>query len=483
MFVPLVIIGTADDGPDGTLFLPETPNDAETVFGWKQTEYYTLQSDQASASTKYPIWGGLIDVYKKVGSRIYRDPLYMLRVQASGTYVTFGQPGASGSYIFSYVRVPNDDNIVLAMHTVLNQGADMPYLYRVPGTKANVIIGGLKLEAEYSGEKYNDIPVIVDNDTLTIVYTSDYAPPSGISYDIHQPANLLVDQINKDHYTNKHPLMAYSVFNPAIPSGTYATSGGANGTVNSWSVCNALDSMDLDSVGMIVIAGSPPSEVVNSALGFIESQGEYAGPACLIASAPWSLRGASAEDLEAFLNSLPFNSNKLFYVPGWGADIASPVNPAWIPLSYVFAGLWLANTSAPTNKSTSLYDISPIWSTDQLHSLGNKYCVFNKYIISNLSPWRSCPTNGENPLITKVKIDIANRIGSAFEYIIGEQGILPDRVYDITGEALEDLDNVRDIQYTCEIGTYYIIITVYVIVYGETQYIQMNLISRRPENA
>jgi len=482
-FINFIIIGTADDGPDGMPFLPDSIDEAENIFGWYQREYQTLLASQTSTSTTYPVWGGQVDNYRKIGSKLYIDALYQLSVDTLGTTISFGQPGVSGTYLFKYVRVPEEDNIVFAMKVAMQQNSDIPYLYRIPGEKSSVVIGDLLLQSEFSGEKYNNISVIVTGGYLTIHYILDFSTSTSVSYSISDPINILLDNINSDHFSNKHPLLASCpMTSPSIVNGVYTTSGGSNGQLTENTVIDAISSLDLDTTAIILLAGSPSSGVVSSALSYIEDQQEFSGSSCLIASAPYEFKEASSNTLEVFLNNLPFSSNRLFYVPGWGTSSSNPVNPTFIPLSHVFAGLWSAYTSSPTNKPGTLDSITPLWSTEQLHSLGEKFCVFNKFIISNLAPWRSSPTNGENPLINKVKTDIARRITDSLEFMIGEPSLSPKTVYDITSQALQGMDNIKELSFTCEVDMHYVIINIYVVVYGETQYIQLNLVSRRPEN-
>jgi len=481
MFIPLIVIGTSADGPEGIPFQPETMSEAENVFGWWNKEYQILSSVQSSAQTTYPVWGNQVEAYKKIGTKLYENSLYML--QSSGTYLTFGSPGVSGTYLFKYIKTPDFDNLVSAAKAIVDQGADLPYFYRVPGTKSTCQIGDLTLESEYSGEIYNNITITVTGGYLSINYTPEYST-SGSSYALNIPSNLLIAKINNDHYCNKHPLLAYSsTLTPSIPVGTYLTTGGAAGQITESTVLDAIASFDLNNVAIILLAGCPSSGIVSSALNYLTDLGDDSGITCLVSSLPAEFISSDSSTIEAFLSSLPFDSNKLFYVPGWATITSSVVNPTWIPLSHVFAGLWNAYSSSPTNKATSIDSITPLWSTEQLHSLGENFCVFNKFIINGLSPWRSNPTNGENPLLNKVRFDIAERMHGALDYIIGEPAIPSNTIYEIISNALQNLDNVKDSSYTCEVGTDYIIVDIYVTVYGETQNIQISLTSKRPDNS
>jgi hypothetical protein len=479
MFIPLVVIGTADTGPDSILTTPSSIIDAQNTFGWYQKEYYTIQGLQTSGSTRYPIWGNLIDVYKNIDGYLNIDVLYNLNVQASGTYVTFGCPGASGVYLFKYVRCPSYDNIIWAADTITSQNAAMPTLYKIPGTKPTVTIGDLVLSTQYTGEKYNGIEVTVSGGLLTIYFMGTYYTSGSVSYSTSMPGNLLVNQINMDNYTRKHPLTATCLtMTPNLPVGTYYTTGGTNGTLTPDAVVTALSTMDLGTIGMILLAGSPSTGTVTAALNYIESLNEDF-PACLISSCPDSMITATSTGMYNFLTSLNYSSNKLFYVPGWGTSYTSIVNTTLIPLSHIFAALWSLYSSPPTNKVSSLDSVIPIWNPDQIHALGNNYCVFNKYIISGYAPWRSCPTNGENPLITKVKSDIAARIENSIGDIVGNPAIQPSVLFRRLQTALDGIENVQEINYTCEVGSEYVSITITVVIFGELEAIQMNIVSTR----
>lgn len=482
-WIDLLVIGTSTDGLDAEAVLPTNIADAENTFGWYYKEWFTITSQQTSAMTTYPIWGGQIQAFQLVGNKLQKDPLYQLTPQASGTYVTFGSPGSSGTYLFKYITNPSSDNIVWALKNVVQQGSEPVYLYRIPGIRASIAIGDLNFQAEFSGIKYNDIIITVSGNYLTIYYTSDISSSGSFSYNITQSINNLVEKINSDHYFNYHPLLVTCYTQtPAIPSGTYLTSGGTNGVIDSTTIVTALSSLDINDIGTILIAGSPSTGVVLAALNYINSINDIIGPTCLIASSPDYTFNYSSNSFQSFLNSLNFNDHKLFYVPGWGISPTNTVPNTWFPLSYVFAGLWNSFSSAPTNKPTALNNITPYWNASQLHNLGLNYCVFNKFIVNNLSLWRSCPTNGESSLINKVKIDIAQRLSNTLEYLIGEPSITLNKVYDLVSQSLQNLDNIKEISYSCELDFETINIIVYVIPLGELQAIQFNISSKRPVN-
>ncbi len=480
-FKRTIILGSADEGPDSTPMLLNSIIEIENTFGWWQKEYQNVFSETASAVTTYPVWGGQIEAYKKVGANLYPDVLYQLSPQDSGTYLTFGNPGVSGFFLFKYLKSPDMGNLVWASKIVTQQGAAIPWVYKIPGNKANIQIGDLLLQAEYSGTKHNDIRIVVTANDLTIYYTVDYSATGSVSYSKNQPGVSLVSGINSDNYFGRHPLMGFcNALNPGIPSGTYYTSGGTNGILNASTVVDALSTLDLDTTGVILLAGNPSTGTILAALGYLANFGQNIGPVCLIASTSSETYDTTAEDYYNYLKALPFKLSKLYLVPGWGTSYLSEVNPTWVPLSHVFTGTMSANISAPTNKKSTVDNIKPIWNADQLHSLGNNYCVFNKYIINSFSPWRSCPTNGENPLVNKIRIDIAERLVDTLEYLIGEPEVSVTTVYDLTAKALEGLPNVRKLDYTCEVGPYYIKINIQALAFGELQYININLVSKKP---
>jgi len=474
-FLPVVILGSSDDGPDGTLQIPRSLYQAENIYGWWHREWQLITPMQSSGATEFPVWGELISVYQQVETYLFQNPLYNFTLQSSGSYFTFGQPGVSGNYLFKYARVPDDDNIVVAYNILSSYGVTNAALLRAPGSVASVTIGDLVLTAPYSGSKYNGIAITVAPTSMTIWYPLDSYGSGEVTYTLPQYGTTLVNNINTDAYVNRHPLTAScNVLNPSIPVGTYYTTGGANGVINESTIASILSVLDLDSIGTILIAGNPATGTLASALSYINSFD--VAPNCrLIAGIPSYFMTSPASDIFNALQGMGFNDEHLFLVPGWGVESRTPVNGYQTPLSYTFAALWNSHSSAPTNKPTHLVDMYPYWNKTQVDTLGASCCVFNNFILNGLSPWRSSPTNGENPLVAKVKMDISARLENALERMIGNPAMSPDSIYKAVASALAGLGNVSSYDFSVSVGTEEVDIVIFVQVYGETQYIQINL--------
>jgi hypothetical protein len=474
-FLPLVILGTSDDGPDGVLQTPVSFAQAENQYGWWQREWQTITPLQSSGAVSFPIWGNLIEAYQQVDGYLFADTLYNFTIQSSGDYFTFGQPGASGYFLFKYARYPDDDNLILPYYVLNSYGVTGAALYRAPGSISSVTIGDLTLSAPYGGSKYNGIMVTVAVSSMTIWFPLDSYGVGSITYSLPQYGSTLVQAINMDSYANRHPLTATCfVTNPSIPVGTYYTTGGLNGTIDSNSIVNILASLDLDSIGIILIAGNPATGTVASALSYINSL-DYSPSCAIVSGIPASYSTAPASDMANAIQGMNFKDNSLFLVPGWGLESVMPVNDYMTPLSYTFSALWNSHSSSPTNKPTYLTDMYPYWSAVQIDTLGASCCVFNNFIRNGLSPWRSSPTNGENPLITKVKHSLEARLENALEYMVGSPPATPSAIYQAVATALTGLENVSYYDFSISVGIDVVDIAILVKVYGETQSLQMNI--------
>ena len=481
MYIPLLIIGTSPDGIGNTPYLPSSLEDAREFFGYYISERKVIGAQNTSTTLTYDVWGDRYSIYQNQAGIIVQEPLYSPGVSGTTSsntnIITFGCPGASGEYYFKYARNPYEDDLILALENVLAQNlGNFPYLLRVEGNKANTTIGTLYLEAGYSGELYNSLSVSVTGASLTITYPSLYRQSPFFTYSTSNIGSM-VSEINADYSYGLHPITASFVLtSTSLPSGSYTLTGGTSSSLSASGIVEILSLLDLDEVGLILLAGGQPQDVISAALDYIEDN--TTSPTCLIVGDPVGLKSSyTTSQYETFLNNLTYSSNRLFYVPGWG--VLGP-DLKWVSLSSVFAGLWSKTSSSPTHKAAQLQDLFPNWSADQLASLGQSYDVFTRFIQTGLSPYRSCPTDGSNPLVTKVKLDIAQRIVGSLEQYIGDPSIDVSTVTTVVGNALDGLDNVGDLKYSCQIDLYTITVTISVLVYGEVRYITLSLSTKRP---
>lgn len=480
MYIPLLIIGTSYDGIGNFPYLPSSLEDARETFGYYITERKVIGAQDTSVQLSYDILGERYSIFQNIGGIIVKEPLYSPAVSGTAPgrtdLLTFGNPAVSGEYYINYVRAPYEDDLFLALERVLAQNPNnFPYLLRIEGDKANTTIGTLYLEAAYSGEKYNGITISVTGSTLTIYYPSLYRQSPFFTY---STTNLqkLAEEINSDYSYNLHPVKA-SVFpnNPSLPPGTYTLTGGQSYSLTPDRIVSILGSLDLNEIGIILLAGGQPQDVIQAALDYINNNSS--GPTCLVVGDPVSLMSDTSDQYQSFLLGLSYNSNRLFYVPGWG--VLGP-ELKWTSLSSTFAGLLNSVTSSPTHKSSSIQDLYPYWSADQLRTLGKNYCVFTRFIQSGFAPYRSCPTDGSSPLVAKVKLDIARRIITSLDSYIGEPAVDIDKVLSTVGDALDGLNNISDLKYSCEVALSTITITISVKVYGEVRYITMSISTKLP---
>lgn len=478
-YIPLLLIGTSDSGFDGVSYQPKNIEDAKEVYGWYRNEHFTLTPSSTSITLDFPVWGNEFRIWKRIGTSLIPDPLYNPTL-ATASYITFGQPGASGDYLVKYVRNPEETNILTALQIVLQQNSPIPHLYRVAGNTASLTIGDLILTAKESGVKYNGITIQVTGNVFTIYYEDSLQYPV-VSYNIASTFDL-VNKINTGFSRNIHPLQAtyYTSSVSGVPDGNYTLTGGSSGILDESTISNILNTLDINNIGMILLCGGQSSGVVTQVINWFDNYGEI--PTCVIIGSPISYQSWSSQTYLDYLNNLDFNNKKIFYVAGWGKTTIVYGTSYLSSLSSCFAGLWNSYSSSPTHKSTSLEQITPYWTEAQLSLLGQKYCVFNKFIQTNFGPFRSSPTNGENPLLNKVKLDIAKRMSNSFDDIIGNPEIDIDVIKSKTQEALDGIENVKELEYSCSLDLYQITINISLVVFGETQAIQLTISSIRNIN-
>lgn len=476
MYIPVLLIGSADDGPSGIPYLPTTLNEAQEVFGWWKDEVHTIPASGTSVTLEDTILGTGLYVYQVLNSDLYSNALY--NIDYSTDTVSFGNPGTSGTYLFRYVKSPADEsNLLLALHAHLSTGGSMPYLWRLAGAKANLNLGEVTFTAKWDGEKYNNVGIIIDGSILTITNPNNAKIPS-VSYTISDGATLS-EEINFDSGKNKHPVEV-SITNSGsltLPSGTWSLTGGVSGTLTSASASGALDTLDIDGVGMFVLCGGQASGTVDTALTYLEDNSD--GASCIVVGSPLEYKDWPVDTYQSYIQSLPYTSSRLIYVVGWGSSYLQNEDAYyWTTLAPSFSGSWSSTSGSPTHKALNLFDAYPIWTKDQLGAISETKATVTRFIQTGLGFFRSTTCAGDSGITTRVKQTIIERLYNALDKYIGESDVDIRLVNSDVEAALEGLPNIRDISYECGVAADSILVTISVLISGEIYYATFNVLTK-----
>jgi len=474
-FADVLLIGLADDGPAGVAVQPESWQEAQEIFGWWTQEIHTISASGTSTVLQNIANSNEWYIYQVLNNRLYSNPLYLPSLD-SVTF-SFGSPGTSGTYAFRYVREHPENSLLPGLNAFLKTGAPMPLVWRLSGVKASAQIGGISFTAKYCGTRYNDISISYDGATLTVT-TPHAAKHATVSYTVTTTSDF-VAKFNHESGRGKH---AVEVSMPPsntfdLPVGTWALTGGTDASFTEESILAALSNIDLSGVGLVVLCGGATSGIVSSAVSYVESQ---TNSTCIVVGSPVEYKAWDQGVYESYLNALPFTSNQLIYTAGWGRQIAQDSDYLyWTSLAPVFAGVFDLYSTPPTHKPTGLIDTSPTWTAAQLSNLGSKYAVATRFIQTGIGFFRSYPTGGRSAVAVKVLHDIVSRLWSALDRYIGESSIDIKTAEGIVGDALEGIENVRELSYECYLSEYTLTVKITVLVVGEVQTISFDVVTNK----
>lgn len=473
MYIPVLLVGTATDGPCGVAIRPNSWEEAQEMFGGYRTEVYSVPATGTSiVLTKSPTnnW----QVYQRIGLSLYNNPLYSPSV--SGNVLSFGSPGTSGTYVVQYEPIPEYCSLLMGLSTYLQTGAEMPWVWRVVGTKASVSIGDYTFTARYSGTWYNGISITNDGTTVTVTNPNSPKIPT-VSYTLTTP-NEFLTLFNYESARRIHPL---ELTGPAetsfsLPVGTWTLTGGTDGTLDEATVLELLASVDLGSIGLIVLSGGYASGVIDAAITYIEDRTEST---VLVAGSPLEYKDWTSTTYQDYLKALPFSSHQLVYAAGWCYQ-STPYSDYyyWDSSTSAFGGAWAKKSGSPVHTRTHLINQSPVWTAEELSDFTN-IATLTRFIQTGVGFFRAPATSGRSPMITRVILDITHKLHDALNQYIGEPLLDITEVNTLVGQALAGLPNIREIYYECYLNNYSIIVKITVLVAGEVQTVAFDVVTKR----
>lgn len=480
MYNRFVLVGIADDGPDGVVTPLISQDHLTKLFGWNRLEVHNVAAAASSLTPNASIWGYNFDIWQVSGDAAIKHDLFEPQV-LSTTSIGFTSLAVSGSYLISYTPDQPENGLILGALDHFNTSEFWPSVLRIPGTPSSVEINGYTFSGRYSGNRYDGITVAVSGSTVTIT-DPNTVPQVVRTYTLTDSSNFL-SSINGDALLGLCPVLVSgpSSETPSLIDGTYTLSGGANGVVTSEAVTGVLDGIDLDEVGYIVLCGGVPSGVIEDVVSYLDSTG-YDLP-YLIAGEQISVSGTihldpdPADAYSVRLSTWPVNSDRLFYVPGW-ANMPTLGTPyRWASPVCVFSGLM--ETAIPVHKVAPILETFPIWTKSQLATLKSKFCPMNKYISSGLGFASGIVTSGVGFAAVYLKEYITRRTIPILESYIGQQPPSADEVSTRISAALQDAPYTKDMDLTVRVGIDYMEASITAEVFGEVKSIELTIATRR----
>lgn len=266
---PLLLVGTAFDGPADVPVLPGSIEGAFEQFGASCYERFILDDgDKAVTLSSAP--ASTIDFYWWV-DRLFTEFTQISGVSISGSVVSFEGLGYdlfqdAGSETIEltlrYLRAmgDNDPSVYKAYAEAVSVGGGDVYVMRVGGTEASAIIGTgsnqVILTSPYRGSLYNSTLLSCDGDTLSVT------PPPGkgetLYYSLTGLTALdLANAINLDFAKGYGYVKAAATGSGlvSVTPGYITLSGGTDGDLTDEVIEASLDRIDTDGIKVIHICG------------------------------------------------------------------------------------------------------------------------------------------------------------------------------------------------------------------------------------
>jgi hypothetical protein len=472
MSTPVLVVGIARRGTDGQIYTPQSLDELEAIFAPSVCYTVDVPATGTSVTLPLPAWGSQIQVNSYYDGIFLASQLYGLAV--SGTSVTFGSLGASGTYQFVYSPVPAEGDLVAAARELIRIGRPAPAVLRLPGEVGTLSLGGAILfTALDSGSWANDLSVTLgslpSSGQRTLTVSGDAGLLATFSFSL---AGDLAAQVNQAAACNQCPLTAYPL--PAsgdalslVPGGTYPVTGGADAVMDADTLGSVLSGVEMDGLDSILLAGG----VTWDAAQAVVDQLDDGYPTLVFLGDPIASGSAFADDASyaAAASGFPVVDPRLFYIPGFTSHFGDTADETLtISLAPTFAGLWLGTNGSPTNMPAQLSYISPEWSQDSLAALSGLAVVFNRFILNGLAPYWSGPTTGDDPVYTRLMVAVGSTLYAALAPFIGRGSYDYNDLTDTLAQALASIPNVRVSGYTIDNSVpEQLTITVNVIRYGE----------------
>lgn len=499
MHTPLLLIGTAHDGPDSVPILINSIEQAYAVFGGMRQEYITLASNATGVTLTYePI--SEVTVRRAHGGELVPYQLYSL--SCSGTQLTFEAPGENIVLVASYLSVSSSSDLCRGYAEALTAANVPTYLLRVgTGTLAtcNVPVGNgatIDLSSIYKGTLYNTTKVnyyvSVGGAAYLVLrppagkgacYTDAYSA-GGYSraYRLTDTTTVrdLAEAIELDWAKGYHQIRAtYTGSADAIVSisqfYTDTFSGGNDEVPTAADYANILDLMDLSNVKVVSILGKSIGDL--STVLTEERLAEQQSPTLFVQEISYDDALTPTVCATALVTGKTTANWLVSLVAGEGRYDYSPVGPYWGSLAPAYAAL-VADTLATTSrKPIGVTSIRPVFSGGSIAALSLAGIVTATKSISNNYVVTEGVTSKPRVALTTIMAyaAVVKDLQAETEKYIGASNIDRKEIESIVHSTLDTIPSIRDFSFTVNLHPGQIVIDITLYVVGELKTINFSI--------
>lgn len=393
MAARILLVGTATDGPAG-VYQPSNERDLRTKYGGGFIERQSLSPSASSTSLSFIPFNLPLNEVNGI-----KDQLYSPYLAATGTTIYFGNIGGSGDQQVDFIYTPYTgvSDLIFMARKYLAETGIMPYVCRIGGDFASYSGSGWSIQAKYAGTKYNDIVVTSTGSSISV---SGLAP----NYPVNTYTDDYYNRINIDADLGYSPIVCLAA-STILPIGSYALSGGTDGSITASGITEMLDSEVLPiDAAYIYIASELGSGIVDAIDDYLSVQGQQ--PRLFMFPAPTYNYPVSGyiDYLTECATAIPYRHNMICSLVGNITTTLDGITktryaaePACFALSR--AGYNFTNLPITAETFTPVFDETAL---DALKSAG--FMSIMRYIKNDVSVYQGTTTLAENSLMYSSKI-------------------------------------------------------------------------------
>jgi hypothetical protein len=255
-----LFIGAAYDGPVAAPVAPTSIEEAFEIFGGYTYENQIVSATATGFTTTYDVYGPISFLQWDEADLV--DFTDISGVAVSGNSVTFERIGTDQTFVIKYARgITTGSALVFkAFAETVTTTNTLPYLYRVGGTPASgqITSGGVGLQFTTigAGALYNNASISISTTGLTLTQPAGKGPTYTFST-TGKTVEDLTDDINLYYMKGYGCVYCESVGSGSftVTSGTYALTGGTDGSYTDQELITLFESLDLSGICAVSVLG------------------------------------------------------------------------------------------------------------------------------------------------------------------------------------------------------------------------------------
>ena len=470
--IPLLLIGSAFDGPLEEPTLITDYSEAHELFGAYRYEAFTLTPSSTGITLMVTPWNNSIDVLYATNTGTH-EPYYLHNLTLTGTTIAFNKVGEHKNIIVRFLREAGPTNLTRGLAEAQTADPETIYLMRVGGTKASTTLGTgssyVSVESRYGGTTYNSVTFTATGGFLKVTQNGLY--PTRWYSDWPLTAAELTKEINTDYAKGYGMLKATAVVGSGTIEGISSIhlTGGLNGTFESSAVTSLLTRIDLSRIRIVSLLGLDYEDIsgsVNTAL--FE---DMSIPTMFVQNMKSKESSASSA---AYATSLLPKTPKLYFLSlvaasGW----FTPYNGIsyWNGAAAPYATLLAKEPITTSWKKIDVPDFTPVYSATSIDELVNAGFIFlNRTISKGVTVYRGTTSNSKwNSTCFIAYQTVCSRLYDALSNYIGVTNYSKTEVNSNVTNALQNIPSAKDVNYVIEFLPTSISILVKLQVIGEIQ--------------